>query len=358
MNSLTYLTRRCPRKCHYCSLRESKGVGKELNKEQWIRAFSILKELGVEFNLILGNETWLLGEDLLYIIQHNQVPYALYTTCPPDLFFHYARKFFTGGIDNLSCGIDYPLLYSYENNSDSQEYHPVQKSNDGWRGLLYSNIREFHRDEDGEISLQPTFPRLDRQGTVTVHKKNYQYLPEIVRDLHDNGVFCGVNFIHWNKDGGFDFFPTKKHLSGYLFETDKELRKLEEVINEVKKMRNTIQNFEMLDYSVDHIAGDMDWHCKGDPYGGPTIDSDGQLRCCGYRKGILTPQFSIFDLPERIDDWREAVRKDSLECPGCFWSYPWMYRYWEKDREFGKNVFVNHAGKHIDSNTWSKRMVE
>jgi hypothetical protein len=103
----------------------------------------------------------------------------------------------------------------------------------------------------------------------------------------------------------------------------------------------------------------MKWHCGGDPYNGPTIDADGTLRCCGYRKGKYTPKMTIFDLPDHIDHWEEMVYQDAMECPGCCWMHPMQVHYWqETDPEMGRKVLVNHAGFHIDKNKWSKRKIE
>ena len=163
MNALTYLTRQCPRNCLYCDL--NKKMKGELKAEYWVDAFNILHELNIEFNLILGNETWAYGNDLIEIIKHNKVPYALYTTCPRHLFLKHWNRFFLSGIDNLSCGIDYSLDY-VANNRPKNDME--KKSLDSWRGLLTTRL---------------WYPSVDCQGTITVNKLNYTQLPKIVSAL-------------------------------------------------------------------------------------------------------------------------------------------------------------------------------
>lgn len=340
MNALTYFTRSCPRKCKYCALRDGKGVGQQLSGAQWIKVFKIFKEMGVSFNLILGNETWLLGEELLTIFKENEVPYALYTTCPEPWWIKYREKFFDSGyIDNLSAGIDFPMLPHYHPMINDDSY---KKSATALAGLRW--FREH-------------YPDFDCQGTVTVHKMNYEYLPELVKTLTDLGVFIGINFIHWDKDGKYDFFPKKEEIPELLFERE-DLPKLRSVLDEVIAMDNLVQNIEMLKVPVADLTG-MGWHCKGDPYGGPSVDADGTLRVCGYRKGEHTSKLKIWDLPKKRKEWEEAVWLDALACPGCFWSYPWMFAYWtEEDHEMGTKVFVKHAGRHIDKSKWKKRIRE
>jgi len=339
-NSLTYLTRRCPRQCNYCALRDCEIVGKELNVSQWCAAFDILRYLQIDFNLVLGNETWLLGEDLLELFKFNEVPYALYTTCPEPLFSTHRDKLLGSGIiDNLSCGIDYPPSEMSEHIQKDDSY---KKSRDAWEGFMW---------------LKEHFPEMDSQGTVTVHKQNLPYLQELITRLSNIGVFIGVNFIHWNKDGKYDFFPRKEEIQDLLF-TKKDFKNVQTVLNSILDNPGLLQNPEMLRLSAKQLT-QMEWHCEGDPYGGPTIDSDGTLRLCGYRRGTRTPEFKIFDLPDKFCDWQEAVFQDARECPGCMWSYPWMFHYWEdRNEKTGKEVFTKHAGEHIPKSKWSKRINE
>jgi len=175
------------------------------------------------------------------------------------------------------------------------------------------------------------------------------------------GVFIGVNVIHWNKDGKFDFFPDAFDLidNGFLFNKH-DVPDLREVFEKLYANSDAlIQNKEMLNPLLADKLIETDWHCRGNPYGGPTIDSDGSLRCCGYRKGERASQYHIWEMPKKFRYYMMAVEADAMDCPGCFWSYPWMYKYWEKKNiHFGKKVFVNHARPELSKNKWSKRKVE
>lgn len=342
LNALTYLTRKCPRACDYCAIRDAKDVGPQLTAEQWILALKILEDLGVDFNLILGNETWLLGANLVEIMTHNKVPYALYTTCPEPLFSQHRDSVFKV-VDNLSCGVDWPL--SYLEKKDELIEDSERKSLDAWRG--------FHWGKSNH-------PEMDTHGTITLHRKNLRFLPEIIDGLSDWGVFSAVNFLHWNSDGNFDFFPKKEELSDFAFPDDPEFVDMaKDVFAKVLERPGLLQNPEILTAPVEKMMS-MGWHCNGDPYGGPTIDADGTLRLCGYRKGKETPKFTIFDLPRNLGAWREAVKTDAIDCPGCAWSYPWLYHYYQSigDTTLGQAVFNRHAGKHIPKEKWARRRLE
>jgi MoaA/NifB/PqqE/SkfB family radical SAM enzyme len=336
-NSLTYITRRCPRNCAYCGLRDAIGVGKELTKEQWAEAFQILETMGVDFNLILGNETWLLHEELPYIMQRNKVPYAIYTTSPGTLFPDNREKLLVQGVlDNFSSGVDFP---SSRCDGDDDMY---RKSKDSWESFRW---------------IKKNTPWVDCQATITIHRKNIKFVPEIIREATEMGIPTGINFIHYNKDGGFDFFGTAGDLKDYVFQ-EEDRDDFLEVMSTIKANLGMLQSTPQLELTFDEVVS-MGWHCKGNPYGGPTIDADGTLRVCGYRKGTRTPKYTIFDLPEKENEWREAVRMDAMECPGCSWSYPYMTHYWEcRDDDFGKKVFNDHAGLHIAKEQWAERRIK
>jgi len=335
-NALTYLTRKCPRACEYCAIRNAEGLGTPLKPAQWQEAFLRLKDMGIEFNLILGNETWLLGTNLIEILSGNTIPYALYTTAPPFLFHQFRYRLFNAGIDNFSCGIDYPYTEIAQTIRDEDS---KRKSYDAWLAFVW---------------VRKHFPGVDTQGTVTIHRKNYMYLPQLVHELASIGVFIGVNFIHWNIDGKYDFFPPRHEISELLFQPQ-DMTQLQNVLDAILACPEKLQNPEMLRDTPENLTN-MKWHCGGDPYGGPSIDADGSCRVCGYRKGVRTSKFTIFDLPEKEAEWRIAVERDTMDCPGCYWSYPWMYHYWQnKDAKFGQKVFSVHAGKHIPEKQWSKR---
>jgi len=315
MNSVTFITHHCPRACAYCSIRHPKGVGSELSVAQWIEAFAILKKMGVTFNLIFGGEPWILGEKLLRIMQHNEVPYGLHTVCFEPLFRLFGRRwdryFYT--IDNLLCEIDYSL--SYLQGKDGKRLdHSERKALDAWKALSW---------------IRKHYPATNIYATIIMHRRNLDHIPETSWMLSDLGIPHDISFLNWDMDGRYDRLPNAATMSDWMIPQDADnqchVRKILDMIIEKPRM---LQNSDMLRLPTTTLLG-MGWHCRGDPYGGPTIDSDGTLRLCSLRRGARTPQFSIFDLPCAWDEWQEAVAADAAECPGCSWSHPWTYHYWK-----------------------------
>ena len=308
MISVIFLTRRCPRNCDYCNIRNS-PLKRELTAKEWLKAFAIIKSLGVEFNLILGNEPWLLGRNLPIIVNSVDIPYAVYTTCMPELFDPLYNELFTMGLNNLSCGIDFPPVVCKNKNEPT-----YKKSLDGFRGIK-ATLRDF--------------PEVDCHATITVHKENIEYVPSMIRQFSMFGITIHLNFIHWNKDGGYDFFSDENELRDLLFRTKSDLRMVENIFETIPVLPDSkIFGIEMFSEPMEKLIN-MKWHCGGDPSGGPTVDADGSLRCCGYRRGKRTPKLSIFDLPEKWVDWKLNVFEDAMDCPGCAWACSWVYNYWK-----------------------------
>jgi hypothetical protein len=279
--------------------------------------------LNIEFNLVLGNEPWLLGDDLPEIINSTAIISGVYTTCQPTLWGRYHESFFIEkGLDNLSIGVD------------SIRQTPVDPLVDD---SLLKTFNAWHAFD----WVKEHAPWVDCHATVTLHQENYRILPDIIRQLDAMNVYSNINFIHWNKDGAYDFFGEFETLKHLLFQED-QYSEVQAVLEEVKESQKLLQNPEMLEQPVDKLVN-MGWHCNGDPYGGPTIDADGSLRVCGYRKGTRTPKFSIFDLPDKETEWKQAVYDDAQECPGCQWSCSWMFNYWNKNQpDKGTDIFTKH----------------
>jgi MoaA/NifB/PqqE/SkfB family radical SAM enzyme len=305
--SCIYLTRQCPRACEYCRIRESK-IDKELTPEQWVEALHILKEAGVEFNLFLGNEPFMLKEGLVHIIENcKDINYGMYSASPEELFNKYADKVIDAGLKNYSIPIDLigvPTDYT----GDIKD-----KSLQGLENLKYMR-------DNGVTELY---------GLMTISKLNYKYVEQIAKIVNDAGAVIGFNVIHWNTDGKFDFFPGKEDMQEYILgpEEKKELSKSFANILKLKqegklRIQNNLQWFGDLFLYCD----ELNWHCTHPQI--LTVDSDGSFRVCGYRKGEHISKYNIFNFRDDMDGFMRAWIQDKEECPGCFWAYPYLSEQW------------------------------
>ena len=143
--------------CDYCSIRKTK-LQRELSVPEWKKAFDVLKQLGCEFNLIIGNEPMLLEEGLPELVSYlteQQTNYALYSTCPSELFNKLKEPLAEAGLKNLSAGFD-----SLQRN-DSIGIKSM-------RGLA------------GMIDMKKRIPTIDTQGTITISKINLDEVVDVV----------------------------------------------------------------------------------------------------------------------------------------------------------------------------------
>lgn len=313
MIACVFLTRKCPRNCGYCATKFSVN---ELTTKQWKEALRIVEDMGINFYLAIGNDPWVLGEDLLDIVTSNGMSYGMYTSAYPKVFYEYAPLFFKNGLNQLSVGIDYNFeeMILDKTKFTSEE----QKAKDAWK--IVKHTRQY-------------YPEVDVQSTFTLNRQSWPYLIRTVRSLSEIGVITDVNMIHYDSDGGFDFFPPKKEMKHYILPTTKSWAStLENVFIGVLDIPNVkIFNPEYLNGSQIKVHDLLRYryHCKGDPLGGPTIEADGSLRLCAYRKGTRVPKLSIFDLVTKKDvlKWKLAEIADAAECPGCSWGCSMFYKW-------------------------------
>jgi MoaA/NifB/PqqE/SkfB family radical SAM enzyme len=322
--SCIYLTRACPMKCDYCAIRNS-PCGKEQTVEEWKDTFRTLRNLGVDFHLILGNEAMLFEElpELVRWLKDEDIAYALYSTCPPEQYNKLKYELIDAGLKNLSSGFD---------------------SLDRTDSIGIKSIRGLKCLTE----MKTLIPDLDTQLTITMSKANLEQVPDLLYKATEYGHWVAVNVIHWNKDGGFDFFPTKEHMEEFLID-DVEL--FNETCDKMKQMvvdgEVKCQNMpEYFDALKEHGLA-CDWHCSRPCI--YTVDADGSMRVCGYRKGIRVTNYNIKDLqdPDKLEQYKKDWKCDSDDCPGCFWSYYWFAENFidTNDVEYGSKILKDHASR-------------
>ena len=322
--SCIYLNRGCVRNCSYCYERNAPLRGKELTEPEWERVITHLDSLGIKFHLFLGND-FLLSDRPLKLVKFlkGRTDYAFYSTMEPKLFNKYKDRLLPAGLYNLSAGID--VL--------SGDGDIAAKSIDGLAALSWLK--------------QQGIP--DCQGTITLGKHNLSQSEAVVKTLSDRGIFVGLNVVHWNKDGGFDFFPPREVIKDYMLQDTKELRDLiKNLIVGLKSSEYLFQNPpEYLEAILTHGIN-LSWHCSQPLV--VSVDADSSLRVCGYRPGKWLPRYSVFDLGDRLplDKYAELWYEESSHCSGCCWSYYWQAQFTEQTNEYHKEqMFTIHYSPYI-----------
>jgi len=300
--SCLYFTRKCFRKCEYCRIRDNSSGNKELDVKEWKEVVKILNYLGVEFNLILGNEPLARPEEFIELIpEFNKLEsYAVYSSAGPELFDKYKYKMIDAGLKNFSTGMDF---------LDAEQGDIGKKSVDGLRNTLWMK----------EHGVPLTF------CVTTISKLNLPYLEDIMHAVCSKGLVWALNVVHYDMDGGFDFFPPKEEIPDFVL-TKEDVPLLKKQIAVMKKgIENgyRIQNTPLYFDYLENKGWDLRWHCK-EPL--LSMDADGKMRLCGYRKGEEVNKFSIFDLTneKKLREFIDAWYVDNHVCCGCYWMYSFV----------------------------------
>ena len=351
--SVQFVTRACPLSCSYCNIVKSPLTRKPI-QDDWPKVYEILDKLGVTFNLILGNEPLVLGENLVDLVDYMRggTPYALYSTAPEPLWSKWRDKLVRAGLSNISTGVDYPRDH-------------------------LSNLITF--TDDSQFKASTSFElfqwALDAgvkacQGTATLQSSNVDIVEQIAYDLTDIGVWFGVNPIHWDKGwtpgtnkkisdlSGFDFFPPEhmiedELLTGKTFQVHSAIDRLKDARdNHGAKVFN---GDDQLDSMAEFVPHGNTWHCTRPTT--ITVDPDGHLRVCGYRRGEECNKISIYDFEEdavgTTQRWLKAWYTDMVKCEGCAWSY-WSETELRDDQDAltSAQYWGAHGDEHFAEDQW------
>lgn len=342
--SCIFLTRKCTQRCYYCRIVESPQFDRDMTVDEWKRAFTALKQRGVKFHLILGNEPLLydgIVELMDWLTNVDGTPYAFYTTSPAHLHQTLAPQLVEAGLMNASCGVDrFPIdveeIGLLKRDAAGDDFFVQRKASLGYDGLLWyqeHGVRDIH-------------------ATITISRQNHRYVLPLIKYLNEQGMWVAINTLHWDIDGGFDFFPPRAALEHDMLTAD-EMRQLAEEIKDAQQRGEiALQNPPgYMDAMAEH-GKQHSWHCsKPVIY---SVDPDGTMRCCGYRRGAESPGIHVFDLETDEGDaaYWQTWRNDSAACPGCLWSYWWQAEdqltpaATEGD-DFGHRFFQYHANEYF-----------
>lgn len=349
-----FLTRACPMKCSYCGIVNSPLRDKILRGKQWPLVFETLDKLGITFNLILGNEVLYLGDDLVELVamMKGGTPYALYTTAPAELWEPLKQPLIDAGLQNLSMGCDYPSrAWDFEEELWGKLPDAEQR------------IKSKRAYETLKWAKEQGVP--DTQATATLTRRNIAMVEEIAFELSEFGIWTAVNPVHYDKDGraftdGFDFFPPYEAISDLIVQSPWEMRR---AIDAVKRARDyggalVFNDAAALDLMVEFF--DTSWHCTRPNV--MTVDPDGRMRVCGYRRGRRCNEMSILEFVEDPEaatlKWLDAWKRDMLECPGCFWVM-WVSAEAQdiKGAEESQRYFGQHGAERVDKEKWADTSV-
>jgi len=317
--AVLYFNRYCPYKCPYCAIRkdDAKPEG-ELSAKDWFDILDYLKEeFEISFFLILGNEPLSMGEKLLDILDFMNSRgylYNFYTSFPETI-----DKSFMHEVFDVTVSVSGAVDTFFQNGKIPVE--TLRKSKRVYQALVEAKNRGVR----------------DVFATFTLANYNVDQLSSIVRKLSFEEIFVDVNVLHYKPEGldYFDFFS--EYSKFFVPKRDVVLKKqLEEIIEMIDSpLGKYIQPPK--EYFRDiYLYGVEQRHKWIYGMGSISIDSDGSMRVCAYRK-FVDYKVTIFDImrsKEKLEEFVDRKYKEMLFCAGCFWECIWMLDYSEKTGDF------------------------
>ena len=293
------ITRKCNLQCGYCSTRNNHII--ELDEDQWIRAISILDQLGIEKLVILGGEPTIkpgMENVIRHLSIHTSIDFSIVSNGTADLSI--LKGFVNAGLKKFSASID-----TLKGNS-LDLYTTLKSQKALW---LFDKLQAY-----GLESLTAYFVL----SAMTMNQA-----VEIVEYLSARKIWLYILPYHYGKSAE-DFWVTRdKEKKSELAITESnmaDLTKLMEVLLEMKENGYLIANSNSFLRDLPSKIDGFTWHCL-DTITELRIDADGSLMCCHDNRGDLSSSFTIFDIADE-EKYREFRRKraiDAKACPGCFW---------------------------------------
>ena len=328
------ITRKCQLKCKGCKIPDNKHT-KELTIEEWKRAFRIVYEdLNADFQAIYGGDPTMLGrEGLKEVVKElssyrsQGKSYTIISNCLAlynngQLDEKYMRELMDAGLDSWTASID-----TLEN--DTTIGNRI-KSHKGLEALL-----KFK-----ELGLR------DCCGIITVSKNNLNSMLKTIKYLNQKGLWVGLDFIHYKKCRGQIDLPSRYDVENLIFNPE-DLISIQTVANEIIKLKKDggliFPTFEVLE-NWGKYGIDLNWQCQ-QPIRSITLDSDGSLMQCDSFRGDRIKKYTIFDLPEKWQEFQRDYFKDIKEqnCQ-CFWSTHAML--FDEDRKTKRGIdYYQHKTK-------------
>lgn len=305
-----FVTRKCQLDCSYCNIKlVNKRMPGELSVEEWKRAFAFFKRMGTSIVIVYGGEPLSLGDDLVELVRYLReidLPYAIISNSIG--FERYAQKLIDAGLRNWSASVD---------SMEPEQFHtdPYNKVR------AVSSLRALRWFKEHGVS--------DVVACTTIHNQNLEHVPDLVRRLSREGIWCIATMIQGGLQADHDYASPKDSIKELLF-TEKDVPRLEKVRSELIGL---IKDGALLDWAVcpdymriwsNPLVRDFRWHCTRQP-GMLKVDADGSIRCCTGRRGQIVPKYKVWELEDetKFDLILNDFQRDIALCVGCSWTAEW-----------------------------------
>jgi len=300
-------SRECNLSCSYCSMKRREGELNPLPLADWKKGILELKKLGCSFLAIYGAEPLKRFDDLpefISYIKNQEMECTVITSGAVPLFHDKLKILYDAGLRSLTMSNDI---------SSGNETSSKCKSNLAQQGLQYFK------------SLGP----VNSLGyVVTLHRQNYQDLPDFIRSNTKQGIWTFFDLIHQDrKQSGSKVSDVSPSL---LFEKEhvESLKSIIRTVISLKREYQLIHCSESYLKSLLGYSGDVCvWNCAIGEFehmfpSWVTVDCDGIVfPCddfCDRRSDMLV---NVIDLHSRWQEFSIYWKRRVIQgCPGCAWN--------------------------------------
>lgn len=308
------LTRKCNYKCKYCAIRRNIETNRDFGL--WKDTLQALKLLGSEINPIYGAEPLLEKDLLLKILKYSaeiDMPNTLITNASL-ITGDVAKELYDSGLRSIT--------FSYDGNYIFADEFSARKSSHAERA----------------IEIFKKFDMRDIEIVVTVSRRNFRELEEILGRFSEMGVWVSFDLIHWDRGQPDSKCPPRHTIEDLLF-TKQHIRDLKTMLTSLKKKRREEgrllhQDDRTIDIICNNLPG-YTWSCND--FGFITLEADLTVRPCDdFCPQEIRGKYTVPDLLEKWDEFqtlRKSLRK-KYKCR-CLWSTHIMSEIMYKEREAG-----------------------
>jgi len=320
-----YLNRACPRKCPACDV--VKGGFSTMCASRWMEAFDILRDRGVSFFLILGAEPLVYPRrDLLDLVSYwsrEDFEYGFYTAAPLSKFEELKRPLIESGLLNWSSGCDFvPVVYDElksEGKLSDLCIDLVENSEGG------AELRKKAEDVLYAMGEMLSLGISEAQLTITVYRSNIEFVPEMVQwmlDQFPSPLCVSLNYVN-RGDIGLDFASSGPS-SDRFFLREEDATVFDEFVSKMDGLGEEYWDRIQVPRSYLFDRGlPLTLDRRGSPHYCPvSVECDGSMRLCGYRRGDGLDEWSVFDLADddKFLSFLQSWEFQATHCFGCGWN--------------------------------------
>jgi len=278
----------------------------------WKKGVQQLKKLDCGFCAIYGAEPLEDFEHLpafVAMLSGSHIESTVITSCVVPQLKQKLTKLYNAGLRSLTVSYDGDKTYDESSAAKTK--------------IGIKTLRWF-RDQFSDLR--------DVAIVVTINRRNYKQIPDIVRRMTKEGIWTLFDFIHPDRGQPGSKCRNTELTKKLLFQ-EEDLPGVVGMLEEIKilKEQNHLVHWSnlLLDYMKEYpkVLINYDWHCvEKDVFPSwITVENTGEVYCCDDFHIINDPnKFYLWEIADRFEEftkyWMGLARR---YCRGCIWNTHW-----------------------------------